>query len=372
MRIIEDTLNEVPNKELINRISGRVPVLLDIETTGLKRESCIIYLIGLLFPVEDDMFCLKLIFADSSNEEPELLKVFSASLPDGGLSLVTFNGRRFDLPFLLKRFEMHGLAAPQCLNDGSDFDIYDCIRPYRRSFGLSSLNQKSIEKMLGLEREDKYSGGELISVYHEYEKTGDSEALELLLTHNREDVLGMAGILPALSYAEIFKGLSPLSIIRASFETHESFDGSDTHEFVIEFTLPLSVPKPRLFHNFRLFLETEADRGVLRIPLFFSELKHFFDNYKDYLYIPSEDKVVLKEIGKLLDPSKTEKAKAENCYVREKGIFLPLPQDFSVPGYPVFKEDHKCKSCYIKYSDELKSDPSLPLYLSEMLQKCFR
>ncbi len=228
--------------------------------------------------------------------------------------------------------------------------------------------------MLGIEREDKYSGGELISVYHSYEKTGNSEELELLLTHNREDVLGMAGILPVLTYTEVFKGESGQkfdNIKRAFYESHESFDGSETAEFVIEFTLPLSVPKPHLFHNFRLFLETDGDNGVLRIPLYSGELKHFFEHYKDYLYIPSEDKVVLKELGKLMDPSKTEKAKADTCYVRERGLFLPLPEGFTFKDHPIYKEGYKNKTAYALYSDEICTSTELPLYLSFILKTGF-
>lgn len=42
------------------------------------------------------------------------------------------------------------------------------------------LQAKSIEAFLGIDREDKYSGGELINVYYEYLAQKDDEKLSLL------------------------------------------------------------------------------------------------------------------------------------------------------------------------------------------------
>ena len=47
-------------------------------------------------------------------------------------------------------------------------DIYKKIRPYRKLLGLESMKQKAIEQFLGISREDKYTGGQLIEVYRDY------------------------------------------------------------------------------------------------------------------------------------------------------------------------------------------------------------
>ena len=57
-----------------------------------------------------------------------------------------------------------------------------------------------------LSRNDTQSGGELINVYHAYVKQPSEEALQLLLLHNYEDVIGMIDLLSVLSYTEIFNG----------------------------------------------------------------------------------------------------------------------------------------------------------------------
>ncbi len=378
MKKIDNDLGTISNDYIYKKTSGGKGVFIDIETTGLSREKCSIYLIGALYPGDgsgNDRFILSLLFAEDPDEEAALLKGLSGLLSSPSCRPITFNGRRFDLPFLIKRYEKHGLTPPACLSDGSDIDIYAELRPFRRSFGLSSLNQKSVEKMLGICREDKYSGKELIDVYREYVKTGDPELEKLLLTHNRDDVLGMTGILPVLSYAAIFKAEADpgaFKIKSAVRESHLGFDNREETEFVISFVLPEPVPKPRLFHNLRLFLQASGNTGVLRIPLYEGEMKHFFQNHRDYLYIPSEDKVILKEIGSLMENTECEKASPSNCYIKSSGLFLPLPEGFSFPDTAAHRQEYKSKTEYVLLSDEIINSPLLPEYLKTALKTWFR
>ena len=378
MKIIDNILCNISNESFYDRVCKGRGLFLDIETTGLKRDSSCIYLIGMLYPLhspKEEGYRLTLLFAEDPEEEILILKEFCRITKDTGLFPITFNGRRFDLPFIKERCRIHGVEIPDILDSGEDLDIYARIKPYRRSFSLSSLNQKSVERMLGIEREDKYTGGELISVYHEYVKSRDDELLDLLITHNREDVLGMTEILPVLSYSGIFE-LSPETEdpeIRESFiESHEGYDGETVSELIIVFSLPSPVPKPHLFHNMRLFLETRDDLGTLRIPLFKGELKHFFSNYRDYFYIPSEDRAVLKEIAGLMNNTEKERAKVSNCYIRTSGLFLPLPQDFTDSGFTVYKTDYRSRTLYAYLNDDIKKSPALKEYLLQVLGKCFK
>ncbi|MCR4590224.1 MAG: ribonuclease H-like domain-containing protein [Lachnospiraceae bacterium] len=380
MKKNDNLLCSISNKSYYEKLTEGKGIFLDIETTGLKKDICSVYLIGLLYPEYKDpvrSYRLSLLFSEDPSEESLILNELFKILENTDFRAITFNGRHFDLPFLRKRYEIHGLKIPEALQNGTDIDIYAELRPCRRSFGLSHLDQKSIEKMLDIKREDRYSGKELIDVYKEYVITKDPALYDLLITHNRDDVLGMAEILPVLSYPEIFKRASDpapgsFDIKSIDVESHRGFDGEENSELMISFTLPVSVPKPRLFHNYRLFLETFDNEGVLRIPLTQGELKHFFENYKDYCYIPSEDKAVLKEIASIMTTAETEKAKASNCYIKTKGLFLPLPEGFSFPDGTVYRQDYKSKTEYILYSEDIKKSPALEEYLLQVLGKCFR
>ena len=64
------------------------------------------------------------------------------------------------------------------------------------------MKQKAIEQFLGVEREDIYSGGQLIEVYQDYLSSQDQALLDLLLLHNADDLRGMPGILPILNYPD--------------------------------------------------------------------------------------------------------------------------------------------------------------------------
>lgn len=57
-----------------------------------------------------------------------------------------------------------------------------------------------MELFLGIDREDIYNGGELISFYHEYVRFHNEEQEKALLLHNEEDLKGMLELLPILAY----------------------------------------------------------------------------------------------------------------------------------------------------------------------------
>ena len=72
--------------------------------------------------------------------------------------------------------------------------------------GLENLKQKSIERFLGIAREDKYNGGQLIEVYGEYLQTHSELLKHLLILHNEDDLKGMPQILPILAYPDFLAG----------------------------------------------------------------------------------------------------------------------------------------------------------------------
>ena len=94
-------------------------------------------------------------------------------------------------------------------------DIYKKIKPYRKLLGLENMKQKSIEQFLGLAREDKYNGGQLIEVYREYLMTHESFLYDLLILHNEDDLKGMPSILPILCYADMME--APFLLEPSSF-----------------------------------------------------------------------------------------------------------------------------------------------------------
>jgi uncharacterized protein YprB with RNaseH-like and TPR domain len=92
--------------------------------------------------------------------------------------LVTFNGARFDVPFLETSFD--------CSLDAAHLDLmYPCKR-----LGLDG-GLKRIEKDVGIDRDrPDISGRDAVRLWHEYER-GDESSLATLVSYNREDTVNL-------------------------------------------------------------------------------------------------------------------------------------------------------------------------------------
>ena len=167
----------------------------DIETTGFSGDFCTVYLIGCVFYKEGRAHFIQW-FADTKASEAQVIQSFFSFLKDYSV-LVHFNGDTFDIPFLMKR--CRALKLPCDFSGVESVDIYKRIKPWKKHLGLENLKQKTIEGFLSICREDRFDGGQLISVYEDYLKTRDKNLLRLLLLHNEEDLKGMPSLLPILS-----------------------------------------------------------------------------------------------------------------------------------------------------------------------------
>jgi uncharacterized protein YprB with RNaseH-like and TPR domain len=93
--------------------------------------------------------------------------------------LVSFNGKRFDVPFLEANFDVD-LDLPH-------LDLmYTC-----KQLGLSG-GLKPIEQAVGIERDrPDISGRDAVWLWHQHERGADG-ALETLISYNREDAVNLA------------------------------------------------------------------------------------------------------------------------------------------------------------------------------------
>ena len=194
------------------------------------------------------------------------------------------------------------------------------FQKFKKIFKLPNLKQKTVEKFLGIGREDLYSGGDPINVYHQYVATQEEEARYLLQIHNYEDVLGMIDLLPILSYPQIFQGAFTVdSIVKNLYEDYQSIT---KNECIITLKNQYPVPK-RISYGFdRFYLTSYQDTTKLSIKIYSGELKYFYPNYKDYYYLPEEDTAIHKSVAfmwtritgrKPKQPPATAKRPAVSC-----------------------------------------------------------
>ena len=123
-------------------------------------------------------------------------------------------------------------------------DIYKVIQPFHSLIKTPNLKQKSLELFLGINREDKYSGGELIEIYLKYLNTRSNDLMNLLTLHNHDDLIGMTKLLSMLSYQAAYNG--QMNVQSIASDTYTLPEGTDGKE--ITFNMLLSLPVP-VFYN---------------------------------------------------------------------------------------------------------------------------
>lgn len=362
MKVFTDTLSLQSTDSLTRKIFHENSFFFDIETTGFSARHCTVYLVGCASRV-DDTVTVTQFFAETPAHEPEVLSAF-ADYVASHTCAITFNGLGFDVPFIEERCRQLGI--PSFLTALKHTDIFKQISPLKKLFRLPSMKQKSIEQFLSISRDDLYSGGELINVYHDYCHDPSPDKLALMALHNKEDVLGMIEILPILSYPEFFRG--NFSITDLTLTTYQEYEGCSSLE--LYFTLRPDSPLPKRISRGRedIYFSASGDMARLKAKVYQGELKYFYSNYKDYYYLPKEDMAIHKSVAFYVDKDFRTRAKAATCYSKKSGRFLPQYKDtFS----PYFKLEYHDRISYIEMTDEfmesVEFQKSYVLHLLDML-----
>ena len=381
---------------VFRNISLEDTLLYDIETTGLNPKSSQLYLLGILLFHKENSELIQY-FAESVLDEEEILEQFF-QLCKAKKVLISFNGEGFDNRFVESMAKSYG-KLPLHLNL-KQLDLFKLIRKRKKFYGLESCSLKSCERFLGIHREDRCSGGELISVYQEYLQDKDSKKKNLLFLHNREDIQNLPALFSFLAYENIFRGnvrfqgaellvrdemketnyhhqtKTPLETAHLELESslqikklelEEEQKSRTAKKLCLSFSLPSSVPMPLTLTPKNFLLEIKEASLCLTVPLYQGELCYFFKDYKDYEYIPSEDRVVHKSLAAMYPKEMREKAKASTAYQKMKASFLPVFQEKE----KVFKKTYQDKQCFIPFKENTFESISPVEYLLSFLKLYF-
>ena len=192
----------IKQDNLTDQLFDTHSIFFDIETTGFSPNSSSLYMIGCARRCDKYIY-IDQFFAENPAEEEAVLCAFLEILCQYD-TIISFNGIGFDIPYLKAKCDTYGLQ--ENFKGFNYLDIFKSVSKLKFLLKLPNYKQKTIEAFLKLSRNDTQSGGELINVYHAYVKQPSEEALQLLLLHNYEDVIGMIDLLSVLSYTEIFNG----------------------------------------------------------------------------------------------------------------------------------------------------------------------
>jgi len=150
---------------------------LDIETTGLSRFDNDITVIGIYLVNGSNSKLVQLVGREVTADN--LLEAV-----DGVNTINTYNGSRFDLPFI------NGSLGINLADISHHHDLmYDCWR--NNLYG----GLKSVEQQLGIPRQlQGVDGLEAVLLWQRYQHYGDQKALATLLKYNKEDVVNLKAL----------------------------------------------------------------------------------------------------------------------------------------------------------------------------------
>jgi uncharacterized protein len=165
----------------------------DLETTGLSGGTGTLAFLAAVGRIEGSSFELTQLFLeDFPGEGPfigALLKLFGE-----GDVMVSYNGRAFDMPLLRTRCVMNAISPPEIAHLDA---LFAARRLWKRVHGGASLGLLERE-VLGIEREEDLPGAMIPEAWLDFARTGDNPLMRLVLSHNADDVVGLARLVARL------------------------------------------------------------------------------------------------------------------------------------------------------------------------------
>jgi uncharacterized protein YprB with RNaseH-like and TPR domain len=174
--------------ETLGKTGFSKAVFLDIESTGLF--NCPTFLIGIMFLSEND-FVIRQLFARDYSEEKCLIETISDVL-SGFETVITFNGKSYDIPFIADRAIYHGTGF---VNHLFHFDLLHHSRRHWKGV-LPNCKLQTLElHVCGRRRVGDIPGSEIPNVYHTFVRTGDPYLMVPIFHHNVLDLITMSELL---------------------------------------------------------------------------------------------------------------------------------------------------------------------------------
>ena len=177
----------------VNEIHSQELSFIDVESTGLSGGTgTYAFLIG-VGKFEQDRYRIVQYFMNDPTYEPAqlaALEQFLASVK----SIVSFNGKAFDIPLLNARYTFHGWKSP--FKDMIHIDLLHLARRlWRDRIPSRTLSNLEFEILRSERTEEDIPGWMVPSIYFEYLQDRDPRPLKRIFYHNEIDVLSLSALL---------------------------------------------------------------------------------------------------------------------------------------------------------------------------------
>lgn len=165
-------------------------LFLDTETTGLSGGAgTMAFLVGIGRPQGSDFQVTQYFVVDYPGET-ELIRLLSQEL-GGRKTVVSYNGKSFDLPILKGRFALSGVRLEVC----AQIDLlHTARRLWRNTLGACSLRAIE-EQVLGVTRREDVPGSLVPELYFDFLRSGNLNELRAVFSHHLYDVASLADLL---------------------------------------------------------------------------------------------------------------------------------------------------------------------------------
>jgi uncharacterized protein YprB with RNaseH-like and TPR domain len=171
-------------------------VFLDLETTGLAGGTGTLpFLVGLGY-YRDERFKVTQFFLNEMAEEDRLVRELTQFIRDMDFkSIVTYNGKAFDMPLVETRFAMHRTPCPLRGLPHLDF-LFSARSLWKHKYDSCRLFNLA-QQIVQAERSEDIPGAEIPIRYFQYIRNGDFSLIDPILYHNQEDLLSLLGVVVA-------------------------------------------------------------------------------------------------------------------------------------------------------------------------------
>lgn len=315
---IEHMHKNYPNHPLTINLNSPF-TFYDTETTGLKGTGVLIFLNGLLKKVDQGFLLRQFVLADPSHEAAFL---FATDFWRDIQTVITYNGKSFDLPQLQTRWTMNRNVLPKLVQHEQIDLMHSSKRIWKGELERFKLKQVE-EQKLGFVRKDDIPGHLAPIIYFDAVKSGNPTNLMKVLKHNEWDILSLVTLYilsvdllkedeameSALTYTNIGKWFKDLKTKEASFEWFQFVVNHFSNEdaCLAYYYVGLHLKRNQLFdesiHAFQKSLKEIAGKYRVKVYIELAKLyEHQMKNYEIALEITLQCTVYMEKIEGEMSP----------------------------------------------------------------------
>lgn len=188
-----DVLTWLSKEPSFENLDLSTALFLDLETTGLSGGTGIVpFLVGMGYYRDDKFYVIQYFLGELAEEERMIQEIDQFLSEMNFKSVVTFNGKGFDIPLLETRFILH--RQPLLLSELPHLDFLYAARNLWRHKHESCRLYHLAREVVEADRAEDIPSAEIPWRYFHYLNTGNFELIEPILYHNQEDILSLLGV----------------------------------------------------------------------------------------------------------------------------------------------------------------------------------